>query len=76
LLGVTGAGGGGQLLCSCGDDEAGASAIDWWHIGNTDPLLSVWAAAAVDYQNAQSGVKINITPLENEAFKAKLTTVA
>jgi len=38
-------------------------------------MLSVWAAAAAEYQAAHPGVKINITPLENEAFKAKLTTV-
>lgn len=39
-------------------------------------MLSVWAGLARDFQAAHPGVSVNITPLENEAFKAKLTTVA
>ena len=38
-------------------------------------MLPVWAKLAKDFEAAHPGVKINITPLENEAFKAKLTTV-
>jgi raffinose/stachyose/melibiose transport system substrate-binding protein len=77
LLQITGVGAGVTLLGACGDDDAGSSSgtIDWWHISNTDPMLSVWAQLAKDYEAAHSGVKIKITPLENEAFKAKLTTV-
>ena len=37
-------------------------------------MLPVWAAMAKDYETAHPNVKIKITPLENEAFKAKLTT--
>ena len=37
-------------------------------------MLSVWAAMAKEYEAAHPGVKFEITPLENEAFKAKLTT--
>lgn len=38
-------------------------------------MLSIWAGLGRDFEAANPGVKVNITPLENEAFKAKLTTV-
>jgi raffinose/stachyose/melibiose transport system substrate-binding protein len=76
LLGLTGAAAGAVLLgCGSNDHSGESTTINWWHISNTEPMLSVWAAAAAEYQAAHPGVKINITPLENEAFKAKLTTV-
>lgn len=80
LLGLAGAGAGAVLLGACGDDDAGSggngkATIDWWHISNTDPMLSVWSGLANDYMSAHPDVTIKITPLENEAFKAKLTTV-
>jgi len=65
------------LLPACRKDDAasGSKTINWWHIQNTDPMLSVWAGLAKQFEAAHPGVKVNITPLENEAFKAKLTTV-
>ncbi len=73
--------------CGGGDDSSpksssssGASSsgkpvtINWWHIANTDPLKTVWKQAADDYMKAHPNVTIKITVLENEAFKAKLTT--
>jgi raffinose/stachyose/melibiose transport system substrate-binding protein len=80
ILGVAGAGAGALLLGACGDDggdsgEGGTATINWWHISNTEPLLSKWDKLAKDYQAAHAGTTIKITPLENEAFKSKLTTV-
>src|SRR3954466_12260480 len=78
FLGVVGATAGAAFLASCRKDEAsspGSKTIDWWHIQNTDPMLSVFAGLAKDFEAAHAGVKVNVTPLENEAFKAKLTTV-
>jgi raffinose/stachyose/melibiose transport system substrate-binding protein len=83
LLGAAGVGAGAMFLGACGDDDEGGGGgngastgpIDWWHISNTEPLLSKWDKLAKDYQAANSGQTIKITPLENEAFKAKLTTV-
>lgn len=49
--------------------------ITWWHISTKDPALSDWQKMADDYMAAHSNVKIEITVLENEAFKTKLTTV-
>jgi len=75
----------GALLVGCGggDDTSGSAAkksdggpvtIEWWHIQNNDPMKSVWADAVKEYTAAHPNVKINVTVLENEAFKAKLTT--
>src|SRR5262245_4887071 len=80
FLGLAGAAAGSALLGACSRSSSGSKAsdakqINWWHIANTDPLLSVWAKVAQDFEAAHPGLKVNITPLENEAFKAKLTTV-
>ncbi|GAB3809998.1 extracellular solute-binding protein [Micromonospora zhanjiangensis] len=76
LLGLAGAGVGAYLLAGCSDDKnkpGGPQTINWWHIQNTEPMLPVWAAIAKEYETAHSDVKIAIQPLENDAFKAKLT---
>ena len=76
------------LLASCGgNDEAadeGAAAttasggepvtIEWWHIQNADPGLSLWKAVANEYMADHPNVKIKITVQENEAFKKALQT--
>ncbi|MEV0326096.1 extracellular solute-binding protein [Micromonospora echinospora] len=78
LFGLVGAGAGAYLLGACGGGGSGdpddPQTINWWHIQNTEPMLPVWAAMAKEYQSAHDGVTVKIQPLENEAFKAKLTT--
>ncbi|MFE0592059.1 extracellular solute-binding protein [Micromonospora echinospora] len=78
LFGLVGAGAGAYLLSACGGGDSGdpddPQTINWWHIQNTEPMLPVWAAMAKEYQSAHDGVTVKIQPLENEAFKAKLTT--
>jgi raffinose/stachyose/melibiose transport system substrate-binding protein len=49
-------------------------AIDWWHITTGEPGKSDFQAIADAYMAAHPNVKINITVLENEAFKTKLAT--
>src|SRR5512144_539967 len=49
--------------------------INWWHISTKDPALTDWKKMADDYMAAHPNVNIEITVLENEAFKTKLTTV-
>ncbi len=49
--------------------------ITWWHISTKDPALSDWKKMADDYMAAHPNVTIEITVLENESFKTKLTTV-
>jgi raffinose/stachyose/melibiose transport system substrate-binding protein len=78
LLGLTAATATGLALSGCGgnDEQAGSGKkIRWWHIANTDPMLSAWADMARRFQADHPGVTFEITPLENEAFKTKLTTV-
>ncbi len=48
--------------------------IEWWTIGTTDPSKTQNQAWADEYVKAHPNVKINITILENEAFKTKLST--
>ena len=48
--------------------------INWWHITTGEPGKSDFQAIADAYTAAHPNVKINITVLENEAFKTKLAT--
>ena len=48
--------------------------FDWWHITTGDPGKKDFQAIADAYTAAHPNVKINITVLENEAFKTKLAT--
>jgi raffinose/stachyose/melibiose transport system substrate-binding protein len=49
--------------------------IEWWHISTLDPGKTLFQTFADEYMAAHPNVTINITILENEAFKTKLTTV-
>ena len=49
--------------------------IEWYHIQNNDPGKSLWQELADEYTAENPNVTINITVLENEAFKTKLTTL-
>ncbi|GHO48392.1 extracellular solute-binding protein [Ktedonospora formicarum] len=64
-------------LAACGtpSSSGGSATINWWHISTTDPAKSNWQDLANQYMKAHPNVKINITVLENDAFKTKLTTV-
>ncbi len=49
--------------------------ITWWHIQVADDQKALWQQMADEYMAAHPNVKVDITVLENEAFKTKLTTV-
>ena len=55
--------------------EAPKVTITWWHIQVADDQKALWQKMADDYMAAHPNVNIEITVLENEAFKTKLTTV-
>lgn len=55
--------------------SAAAVEIDWYHVQNNDPGKSLWQKLADEYTAAHPNVKVNVTVLENEAFKTKLTTL-
>lgn len=49
--------------------------VRWWHIDTSDAQQAVWQGLADAYMKANPNVKIEITVLENQAFKDRLTTV-
>ncbi|HNA88642.1 MAG TPA: extracellular solute-binding protein [Anaerolineales bacterium] len=49
--------------------------VTWWHIGTAEKDTALYQALADEYMAAHPDVIIEITVLENEAFKSKLTTV-
>ena len=76
------------LLAACGGNDESADegagdtttsggepvTVDWWHIQNSDPGLSLWKAVADEYMADHPNVTIKITVQENEAFKKALQT--
>jgi raffinose/stachyose/melibiose transport system substrate-binding protein len=64
-----------QAPPSASTSAAAQVEIDWYHIQNNDPGKSLWQQLADEYMAAHPNVKINLTVLENEAFKTKLTTL-
>jgi raffinose/stachyose/melibiose transport system substrate-binding protein len=51
-----------------------SATITWWHITTADPGKTIFSDAANAYMKDHPNVTIQITILENEAFKTKLTT--
>jgi raffinose/stachyose/melibiose transport system substrate-binding protein len=49
--------------------------IEWWHITTAEDQKVVWQKLADEYMADHPNVTIEITVLENEAFKTKMTTV-
>ncbi len=49
--------------------------VTWWHINTADTEKAYWQSQADAYMALHPNVTIEITVLENESFKAKLTTV-
>ena len=49
--------------------------VTWWHITTDEKQAAVWQTLADSYTAEHPNVTIEISILENEAFKTKLTTV-
>jgi raffinose/stachyose/melibiose transport system substrate-binding protein len=49
--------------------------IDWWHISTEATQAALWQTLADEYTAEHPNVTINITVLENAAFKQRLVTV-
>jgi raffinose/stachyose/melibiose transport system substrate-binding protein len=58
-----------------GDKGQTIQKVEWWHIGTAANDRAMNEGFANAYMEAHPNVKIEITVLENEAFKTKLTTV-
>ncbi|MEV4011621.1 extracellular solute-binding protein [Nonomuraea angiospora] len=75
---MTGCGGGGGGGSSAAPQQSGPAAkvtLEWWHLSTTEPLKSLWAQRAKDFEAKHPDVTIKATVLENDAYKAKLTTI-
>jgi raffinose/stachyose/melibiose transport system substrate-binding protein len=49
--------------------------INWWHITTAEDQAAVWQSLADEYMEMHPNVDIEITILENEAFKDRMLTV-
>ena len=74
------------LLCACavvftGCKKGGAAktsetkTITFWHLDTTDEQQAAWRKIADNFEAKHPNVKIEITCLENEAYKQKVATV-
>lgn len=74
------------LLAACGGNgdtgeptggdagEAGGdTTLTWWHNGNNDPLRGFWDDVASEFEAENPGVNIEVTPLQNEDLRTRLT---
>ncbi|SDJ56722.1 extracellular solute-binding protein [Streptomyces indicus] len=83
FLGVVSVAGlGTAVLTSCGDsddggstDSQGRTVVEWWHIRTTEPGKTLWPQQAKAYEKAHPDTRIKLVPLENDAFKAKMTAL-
>lgn len=57
-----------------GEPTAEPVTVEWWHIQNNDPGLSLWQEVADEFMAENPDVTIEITVQENEAFKQALQT--
>ncbi|MEU8364430.1 extracellular solute-binding protein [Nonomuraea sp. NPDC048882] len=73
---LAGCGGGGEPAPqqSAGGSPAKVT-LEWWHLSTAEPLKSLWAQRAKEFEAKNPHVTIKATVLENEAYKAKLTTI-
>ncbi len=60
---------------SCQEEKAEGVIISWWHIQTEAAQRALWKDLADKYIAEHPGVSIEITVMENENFKTKLTTV-
>lgn len=64
-----------MLVTATGISAQDEVTITWWHISTNEPESAYWQQVADDYMAANPGVNIEITILENQAFKDRLVTV-
>ncbi|SDK10368.1 raffinose/stachyose/melibiose transport system substrate-binding protein [Nonomuraea maritima] len=74
VAGCGGAGGSAEAPQEGGGSPAKVE-IEWWHLSTADPLKTLWAQRAKEFEAKNPHVTIKATVLENDAYKAKLTTV-
>ncbi|WP_336923384.1 ABC transporter substrate-binding protein [Aquipuribacter sp. SD81] len=66
---ATGAAGSGASAGGSGEPVT----LTWWHNGNQDPALSYWQGVADAYEEENPNVTIEISALQNEDLRTRLT---
>jgi len=66
---------GAGLLALAAVPAQAETTVDWLHIEAVEGTAAIMEAAAKEYEAAHPDIKINVQFLENEAYKAKLTTL-
>ncbi|HEX4817242.1 MAG TPA: extracellular solute-binding protein [Nonomuraea sp.] len=75
---VAGCGGSGGDSATTETGQSGSPGkvtLEWWHLSTAEPLKTLWAQRAQEYMAKNPNVTIKATVLENDAYKAKLTTI-
>ncbi|MEU4227114.1 extracellular solute-binding protein [Nonomuraea sp. NPDC026600] len=74
---LAGCGGGGTAEPARSGEPASPAKVtlEWWHLSTADPLKTIWATRAKEFEAAHPNVTMKLTVLENDAYKAKLTTL-
>ncbi|MEV1246362.1 extracellular solute-binding protein [Nonomuraea sp. NPDC050022] len=74
---LAGCGGGGTAEPAQNGKPASAAKVtlEWWHLSTSEPLKTLWATRAKEFQAAHPNVTMKLTVLENDAYKAKITTL-
>jgi raffinose/stachyose/melibiose transport system substrate-binding protein len=69
---IVGVVGGIGLRATSAQDQV---TVRWWHIDTSDDMQATWQGVADAYMAQNPNVNIEITVLENQAFKDQLVTV-
>ena len=73
VLALSLAGGSASAAAAASSPASGEQVtIEWWHIQNNDPGLSLWQDVADEFMAEHPNVDIEITVYENEAFKTAI----
>ncbi|NUW41356.1 extracellular solute-binding protein [Nonomuraea rhodomycinica] len=75
---VAGCGGGGGGAAEPKQSQAGSPAkvtLELWHLSTTEPMKTIMAERAKEFEAKHPNVTIKATVLENEAYKSKITTL-
>lgn len=59
-----------SFATACADDT-----VRWLHLEVNPAQIAIWTDAAHQFEAAHPGVKVDLRYIENEAYKAKLTTM-
>lgn len=67
---------GGLTACAPGGDSGnggdGDVTITWWHNATSDPQKAMWEEVAAEFEEANPGVKVEVTGYQNEDLQRTL----